>query len=164
MNEEAYEQHLCNALIDQFKVQFKEKTGRTVNISIDGMPGFGLRRPALTAILAAVEALIPQEIVFKSLQSRSRKREIVTLKQIFCKIARDFGYTLSTISGYVYPSGDHSDVIYARNRAADLLEVDPQFRDLYTTILNKLYNDTQTVQLPVEKPGNAQPVLSDVMP
>jgi hypothetical protein len=142
-------------MIDRFKISFLEKTGRAVIVQVAGLKNLAISRPELPRIKFLVEQFIPKHLAITSIAITSRKREIVTLKQIFCKIARDYGYSLQLIGEHVYPNGSHPDVIYSNQRATDLIEVDTDFRDLYVSILNKIQDDFRTDQSPPEKQSDS---------
>lgn len=64
---------------------------------------------------------------------RTRRREVVSYRQIFCYIARSSGYTYKMIGSVIQK--DHATVIHAFRSISDLLEIkDPEIKKLYDKV------------------------------
>jgi chromosomal replication initiation ATPase DnaA len=75
------------------------------------------------------------------IKSKSRKRELVEIRQIFCYFCfLQYGYTLKAI-GKILGHRDHSTVIHARDNVKNLLTTDKAFKSKYITLLNKFTNE-----------------------
>lgn len=160
-----YQVRLSKTLIDKFQIDFREKTGLNAIVEVPGINNLikaeqQKDRPSLPMIKYWVEESIPSTWAIRTIATRSRKRRLVDLKQIFCKIARDYGYKLLSICEHVYPSGDHADVIHAFRTAEDQIETNEDYKDLYVSILNKIQDEFRIDQPPSLKENNTQPILS----
>lgn len=74
---------------------------------------------------------------YNSISCRIRKREIVELRMIFMKLAREKGLKLKEIARECNIS-DHSTVIYGCETVHNLLQTDPSFLERYNSILHEI--------------------------
>ena len=69
--------------------------------------------------------------------NKSRKREVINGRFIFCGIMNDyFSYTLKRIGGVV--GRDHTTVIHAVRKFKDRIRNEDDFRDLVNGVYNKI--------------------------
>ncbi len=73
------------------------------------------------------------KIICSDITAKYRKREIIELKFIFCKILREHGYGLDNIKNYIHYK-KHSSVIYAVESANILCKTNIQFNEIYNLI------------------------------
>lgn len=66
----------------------------------------------------------------------SRKREIVNIRFIYCKISIDMGFTLKETG--IPIKREHDRVLYACQKFNDYYQTDPEFRELYNEIKKAL--------------------------
>jgi len=74
------------------------------------------------------------------LGSKLRVREIIELRQMFCSIARNIGFSLKSIGVYL-GNRDHTTIIHALRSFGNLMETDPTYREKYNNIINKIKTD-----------------------
>lgn len=91
-------------------------------------------------LLSFLNAHIPTTGIFRaifSIVNRCRKREIVELRMIYCKLLREeLGLGLEKISSKI--KRDHSTVLYNIHMANDLLDSNSRFQYLYEKIISNL--------------------------
>ena len=75
-----------------------------------------------------------------ALGSKLRVREIIELRQMFCSIARNIGFSLKSIGVYL-GNRDHTTIIHALRSFGNLMETDPTYREKYNNIINKIKAD-----------------------
>lgn len=73
---------------------------------------------------------------FVTLESDSKKREIVDLRYIYFKLGRQLGYTLESLGNSV--NRDHSTVINGLSQFKNMYETDENFRNKYKIIFNHI--------------------------
>jgi chromosomal replication initiator protein len=81
-----------------------------------------------------------------SLFSKSRKREIVELRMMFCFLARSMKYKLSTIGSFL-GGRDHTTVMHNVATFINLMETNDQFRSLFQEILNHIKENHESPTL-----------------
>ena len=137
---EDYAIRLEKKLIAEFKEKFLDKLGyepivmtrkKVNNDYINIIPLYKLKK--------VFEPYLPfNELTQKKipLESKSRKRELVELRHMYCIIARTMGYTLKSIA--VSLNRDHTTVIHNIRSFNNLMEVLPNFQEQYNEIFNVL--------------------------
>lgn len=88
------------------------------------------------AILQQVVAAF--SIDMKSINSKSRKREIVWARQAAMSLCKK--YTTQSVSriGQVVGGRDHATVLHALKNVEDLLQTEPEFKSMYDQVENRL--------------------------
>lgn len=74
------------------------------------------------------------------LSSKLRVREIVELRQMFCSIARNIGFSLKTI-GQFLGKRDHTTIIHNVRTFRNMMETDDQYREKYNKIIKEIKKD-----------------------
>lgn len=129
-----YAIHLEKKLIEDFKEKFKEKLGYSPIIltKVDMTPMM-----SLAALADYFEPYLPEQHGRKlTLTCKSRKREVVELRMIFCYMARMMRYTLGTIGEFL--NRDHTTIIHNVSTFLNLMETDDGFKSRYNEILNHI--------------------------
>jgi hypothetical protein len=132
-----YQRKLALSMISKFSREFAEKTGLNVNIHVPEFVKLENNNVKHLLTLPKVEQLflecIPPELRLEvKLSCRSRKRNIVDLRTMFCSIAYKLNFTLSDIGRYI--NRDHTTIIHLNRKAEDLLATDDRFASLYNSI------------------------------
>ncbi len=71
------------------------------------------------------------------LTARSRLRDLVELRQMYCYIARTMGYRLVNI-GKALKQADHSTAIYSIQMFRNMMQTEPRYRARFSHILNHI--------------------------
>jgi hypothetical protein len=141
MNETAiYASNLEKKLIDEFKQKFKEKLGYqpVVLTRVVLTNDFSIPLMSMDELKECFSPFTVEEYGKKiDLFSKSRKREVVELRMIFCFIARQMQYTCSSVGKYV-GNRDHTTVLHNVATFKNLIETSEVFREKYTQILNHI--------------------------
>lgn len=74
------------------------------------------------------------------ISSRSRKKELVYLRHMFCFMARAIGFSLNTIGKFLN-NRDHATIIHSIQTFIALSETDLVYKNKYLTIENKIKLD-----------------------
>jgi hypothetical protein len=132
-----YQRKLALSLISKFTRDFNDKTGLSVNVHVPEFVKFENDNMKYLLTLPKVEQIflecVPVELKpDMALKCRSRKRQIVDLRTIFCSIAYRLNFTLSDIGRYI--QRDHTTIIHLTRKADDLLATDERFASLYNSI------------------------------
>jgi|688.fasta_scaffold206681_1 hypothetical protein len=75
-----------------------------------------------------------------TLSSKLRVREIVELRQMFCFISRNIGFSLKRI-GQFLGNRDHTTIIHNLRTFYNLIETDGNFKERYNRIIKKIKED-----------------------
>lgn len=154
-------------IINSFKKEFFSKYGLETEVSIKPA-ATGIDNPYfddadLVDLHTIINTFIPQhfKMQFKSVLYKTRKREIVELRMILMKIARDKGFTLTDIAEFTGKK-HHTTIMYAVRTVNDLLATNPEFNILYRSIitvynLTKSKNDAGTTESSDEIQTDSQP-------
>lgn len=106
----------------------------------------------------------------KTILSKTRKKEVILYKHIFCKIAREMGFTFKYIGDFL--NVDHSTIIHSVNKINDLLDVESKehvrayalyMEDVKIEIEKKQSKDGRTIQHINTEEANPESVLHDVL-
>jgi hypothetical protein len=135
-----YASNLEKKLIDEFKQKFKEKLGYQpvvlTKIFIDN--NFSIPLMSLEQLSHYFEPFFVEDEGKKiELFTKSRKREVVELRMIFCFIARQMNYTYKTIGQHL-GDRDHTTIIHNVMTFKNLIDTDDTFTEKYTQILNHI--------------------------
>jgi hypothetical protein len=80
-------------------------------------------------------------VTVTQIQSKSRKREYVEARQIYCKLARKLtGAPLLTI-GETLEGRDHTTILHSVNHINDMIDTDPYLKRRYGLIYFKLMDE-----------------------
>jgi hypothetical protein len=130
--------------IDKFKKTFYNKFGvyPYVTYSFDNINEMSPSE-LLKLINEDLENTYPNTFK-KGIFTKTRKKEIVLRRQIFCRITTDMGLSSSQVGKFL--NIDHSTVIYSKRVVAEMLLIkDPIITNLYWHIINmaktKIKND-----------------------
>lgn len=141
MNETAiYASNLEKKLIDEFKQKFREKLGYQpvvlTRVVIDD--DFSIPLMSMEQLKECFAPFtVEQYGKTIDLFSKSRKREVVELRMIFCFIARQMKYTCTSVGQYI-GNRDHTTVLHSVATFRNLIETNEVFREKYTRILNHI--------------------------
>lgn len=137
MDSKMYALQLEKKLIEQFRQTFYDKLGYYPMVVTDVQVDSNYRLPLmdLQDLQELFEPFLPYRYDRKlNLKSKSRYRELVELRNIYCFLARTMGYSLSTV-GESLGNRDHTTVIHNVACFKNLMETDDSFRQKYITIL-----------------------------
>ena len=134
-----YAIELEKKLIAEFKFQFEEKLGYTpVVLTKYETNEYMIPFMSLNRLARAFEPFLPTLYDNKiTLYSKSRKREIVELRMIFCFLARSMRNTLGTIGDFL-GGRDHTTVIHNITTFVNLMETNEQFKNQFFEIINHI--------------------------
>ena len=117
------------------KVTEKEKTN-ILSTTIHGR--YGINKEDLLEIISQETGITISEIM-----SRSRKREKINARFIYCAILKNnFGYTLTRI-GELLDCRDHTSIRHAVQQYNNRLHTEESFRITVSNILNKIRYKTK---------------------
>ena len=96
------------------------------------------------------------------LETRKRYRDIIHFRMIYCFIARMMGHSYVRIGKSL--GRDHSTIIHSVETTKDLLETNPQFRQIYAEVFEfikqKLVtNDSKFLECSNQTQDNNEPAL-----
>lgn len=149
MNSKTYAMNLEKKLIDEFKSKFQEKMGYVptviTKVSADGMDNVPMM--SLDDLSSYFDPFLPVLYNKKlTLKCRSRKRELVELRNIFCAIARMMRFTCTSIGDYL-GNRDHTTVLHNVVTFKNLIETSEVFREKYLLILNHIKQNYESSAL-----------------
>lgn len=137
-----YQKKVALSLIKKFTQEFKEKTGLKCMVHITELGGVDQENVLNNLLtLEKVEKIflncLPPEISegFR-LRNRSRRREQVDIRTMFCSIAYRLNFTFSDIGRFL--GKDHTTIIYLNRKADNLLDIDERFASIYNSITYKM--------------------------
>jgi hypothetical protein len=139
MDSKSYAAKLEKKLITEFKSTFFNKLGYypTVITQIYTSENAEIPIMSLEMLEHCLEPFMPVYFDKRTyLQSKSRNRPLVELRNIFCLLARQMGYSLTVIGKFL--KKDHTTVIHAITACKNLLETCEPFQHKYTSILKTL--------------------------
>ena len=137
MDSKTYAIQLERKLIEQFKESFYDKLGYYPTVITRVQADMDQYLPMMS--LLTLEEFFYPFLPTKHgrqirLRSKDRYREIVELRMIYCFLARQLGFSLTTI-GESLGKRDHTTVIHSVNSFKNLLQTCEPFREKYLTIL-----------------------------
>lgn len=141
-----YRDILAEKLMKNFIKEFKQKTGlkiSSINIegnlilkSITNENAEQIPVISLETLEQIILSTVPYNLTPHLFRSKNRRREYVDTRSIFSHIARRFNFKFKSIGEYI--NRDHTSIIHLDRKASDLIETDPTFLSIYTTITNKI--------------------------
>lgn len=145
-------------LVENFKRTYQKEIGLPIIV-------FACYNEEMTMEILSLNDLkeIADELVQikKSILDKTRKKEVMIYKHIFCKVAKEMGYTFSYIGNYL--KIDHSTVIHSVNKINDLLDVESKEHVIaYSTFIEKVkekIENGRAVQYAYKKRDNSQPIV-----
>lgn len=121
-------------MIKRFQKRFKKETGLDLFIA-----PIKRKQNAIDTIILLDNCI--REARGHNVKSKSKSMDILTSRQVFLTIARNLGYTYTSIAKYL--NRNHSSIMHSYRRTTELLEIsDIQFTEAYNDILKK-FNDTR---------------------
>lgn len=134
-----YAVQLEKKLIDEFKQKFYEKLGYepVVFTQVETSP-YAIPMMSLQQLAEYFEPFLPYLYDKKlTLFCKSRKREVVELRMMYCFLARMMKYKLETV-GQILGGRDHTTVMHNVTSFTNLMETNDQFRVKFFEILNHI--------------------------
>lgn len=163
---------ILEELIKSFKNQVFKRTGqRVTSIKVSGFARNLVEQEevySLEKLLEVVNEFIPTDVQRKfnidTIRVHNRNKQLVNLRKVYTKIARDLGYTLNEIAKVGYKLADHTTVIHNQNKAEDHLSVgDPEFTELYNEVLQAVHHDIRHYKLQSTAESDSQPAVFDAI-
>lgn len=144
-----YAAKLERRLIDEFKEKFEEKLGYTpivlTKVNADGVDNLPLM--SLEQLADYFTPFLPELYGKKlTLQCKSRKREVVELRHIFCAIARMMRFTCVSVGEFL-GGRDHTTVLHNVHVFNNLLETSELFREKYFLIVTHIKESHESSSL-----------------
>lgn len=154
-----YALYLEKKMVENFTKEFEKKMGYKpiVITKFNGVPVLSLEK-----LEAIMNRHIPKYLKIKSIRQISRKQELVYSRHMFCRIAKDMGYTLKAIGTFLN-NRDHSTVIHSLTAFNKLADTDLAFREKYDKIIYRIikkYNESSTMDNLSQARNNPEPVVS----
>lgn len=116
--------------INRFKKSFSKDTGMKLLI----IPFYSKNKDE--RVISSIHNIII-ETLDADPATKNRKGSTIIARQIFCKIAKDLGYTYMYLARYL--NKDHSTLIHAYNKAETLIYVkDFLFTEKYEQVIRKI--------------------------
>lgn len=140
MDSKTYALQLEKKLIEQFRENFFDKLGYYPTVMTAAQVNTDVAIPYmhLSVLKNCFDPFLPEVAGFTlNLESRSRSRELVELRSIYCYLAREMRYSLSTI-GKSIGNRDHTTVINSVTNFNNWIETDENFRQKYSAILSHI--------------------------
>jgi hypothetical protein len=160
MNQTEYAARLEKKMIEEFRVTFHDKLGYFPTV----LPKFSVDTAELMLLsLDELKELFVPFLPYRydarlSLDCKHRYREITELRFIFCYIAKQMKYTLTSI-GDVLGKRDHTTVMNGLNIFHNLIETDPVFREKYQNIVNHIKtHQEKSLNLTANESSTMEPV------
>lgn len=134
-----YASHLEKKLIDEFKEKFLAKIGyEPIILTRIETNEYSIPIMSLETLEEYFTPYLPTQYGKKlSLFSKSRKRELVELRMMFCYIARSMRYKLSAVGEFM-GGRDHTTVMHNVVTFQNLMETNELFRFRFLDILSHI--------------------------
>ena len=161
MTSNEYAAKLERKLIEEFRIEFFDKLGYyPVVLSKYEQEILGEKYMSLEKLSSYFEPFLPTKYDKKiTLVSKWRYRELVELRCMFCFLAKEMKYSLSTIGEFL-SKRDHTTVIHNIRVFNNLMDTSDPFRDKFRTILN--YIKQQQSQNPTPHESSIMESLPDL--
>jgi hypothetical protein len=156
-----YSIQLEKKLIDEFKEKFIDKIGYepTVITKVENNEYY-IPMMSLEQLAGYFEPFLPTLYEKKlTLDSKSRKRELVELRMMFCYIARTMNYKLTTIGDFI-GGRDHTTIIHNVTTFLNLIETSELFRFQFLEILNYIKENHESPTLDKFNQTQREPELA----
>lgn len=150
-----------NKLIKEFEKKFYHQFGVNLTIIKGGFDELMLNNIKYDSDMLILKRILNNHIskelkkTTNTIFNESRKREIVELRMIFCKMARERGLTLEKIGRIC--NRTHTNIAYNINCANFLLEKNIKFQSMYNSVtdnLNKYYKRNAGIIKSIDKIQN----------
>lgn len=160
MDTHVYSRILENRMIRRFQDEFFSKTGKHLQIKQTDLPYEVLPLEELKELF---DEMLPHP--YTCISEKSRKKEIVYVRMLYCNIAYGMGYSLKQIARMI--DRDHSTIYNAIEVIDDLMESkEPFVTELYNTAVAHLKNHPMngTIISAVHgAPDHSEPAVSAVL-
>ena len=168
MNSLVYRIHLQDMLIKEFQDRFEYKTGIRPEVIVPDHEMFPL--VLMDTLFEHLNSFIPEELRerYPTIATKGRKKEIVYLRLIFIYLVKNRSekVTLKQI-GAKLGHKDHSTVIWHLNRFHNELYTNPEFAELFETVMtelkNRIQNGTTPFQSTTEEGADTESVLRSLV-
>lgn len=143
-----YAIQLEKKLIDEFKEKFLEKVGyEPVVLTKVETNKYSVPLMSLEQLAEYFEPFLPLQFGKKlGLTSKSRKREVVELRMMFCFLARSMRYKLGAVGDFL-GGRDHTTVIHNVATFQNLIETNELFRYHFLEILTHIKENHESSTL-----------------
>ena len=124
-------------LIDEFKDLFREKLGYVpIVVTEVETKQYSIPIMSLDQLAEYFTPFLPFQYGKRlALPSKSRKRELVELRMMFCYLARSMRYTLDTVGNFL-GGRDHTTIMHNVSTFLNLMETCDEFRIRFSDILH----------------------------
>lgn len=161
METKPYSRIMEERMIERFKKEFFQKTGKILRIE-DYQPEIPYPIVSLHDLEYICNQYLPLD--YQSIKDDTRKKEVVYPRMLFCNLAYSMGYPIRRIALYV--ERDRSTVYSAISTFDDLMESrEPFCRELYDYVVSKLNNFYNGATIPTlsESPDLTESAVSPVL-
>jgi chromosomal replication initiation ATPase DnaA len=135
MTPKEYKRLQIDKLVNEFKEKFLEKIGYRPDVYISKKE---IKTIDLSKLEKIINSFIPEYSIeyykIKSISDFTKRREISDLRHIFCRIAKNMGYTLISIGNHLN-NRDHTTVINSCKKFENLIKTDDLFKEKYERII-----------------------------
>jgi hypothetical protein len=143
MDTKPYSRIMEERLIERFKKEFFQKTGKLLKVQ-DYEPKLPYPIVSLHDLEYICNQFIP--VGYQSIKDDFRRKDIVYARMLFCNLAYSMGYPIKRIADHV--ERDRSSVYSAISTYDDLMQSNESFcTTLYRDVVNQLnnsYNESTT--------------------
>jgi hypothetical protein len=161
MTSEEYRNYLINRLIREFQDRFYDKVGLLPVVSV---PLENVKKLSMVEVERIINQEIPENMLpdFPNIRAKTRRREIVYLRQIFVYILhKEFRYGPTALGFYL--GQDHTTMIHSIRTAEHMITADEDYKNTYHSVLSKVkYHGTNPIQQTPGSGDNPEPVYSSV--
>lgn len=162
---------MIRTLVKNLRKKVYKTTGKVIRIEVTHMNKNNLVNIddySIIRILNIVNRHIPEglsNIGIKSINHKSRSKPLPDLRKIFCKVAKDIGFTYSEIGRVAFMSKDHTDAMAAKSKAEDYLTMglETRFITLFHIISKEVENDYRDIFNLSEGEIKPKPIVFDDM-
>lgn len=154
-----YEAMIEKKLVKEFREVYHQKLGyypvvRTkYDVSIENIGYMSLER-----LMQYFTPFLPQRYgETLKMSSRSRFRELVEIRFIFCHIAKHMKYSPVSI-GTQLGNRDRTTVMYGLSTFNDLIQTSEGFREKYKTILKYIIQEQEHLNVQIYESSTMEPV------
>lgn len=141
MENRIYSRLVEERLIERFKKEFYQKTGKVLRVEDYSPEGLPFPVIGLMQLETVLNDFIPP--AFESIMDETRIKEVAYPRMLFCNLAYNMGYRIRAIA--TYTRKDRSTIYHAIDAINDMLVTrEPYVIDLYEKVINQintLYNE-----------------------
>ena len=120
MNKHSTNINEISAFIEDFKKEFRSRFDIDPRVLWSYNKDFSPPKLTLTELEKITNTFVEDPIFADGVKSKTRRKEIVILRQCMFKIARESGYTLTSIGSYF--DFDHATILYSVTHVNNLLK------------------------------------------